>query len=251
MPNELPVHTHMYPPSHTREYRRPNMVIAAVGNIKHDHIVERISTLFHALPNGAPTTHSSVVTPMQVREEHMTRPTAQTHIVVGTRTFGHCDPRRYGLVLLSNAFGGGMSSRLFQKVREELGLAYAVYSYQSFHELAGVTGVYVGTRHEWADRATEVIRQQYAQLASDGLTADELADFWSVQPLSVSGGLILIDATNAESAEVLAEVVRAGGYSAVWQSPAGDRVLPARRVLHGHRHSEMVQFHQGPRLHPA
>jgi predicted Zn-dependent peptidase len=69
-----------------------------------------------------------------------------------------------------------MSSRLFQKVREELGLAYSVYTYQSFHHLAGVSGVYVGTRHEWADRATDVIRQEYARLAAEGLTPAELED---------------------------------------------------------------------------
>jgi predicted Zn-dependent peptidase len=161
---------------HTREYRRPNMVIAAVGNIKHDHIVERISTLFHALPNGAPSTHSSVVTPMQVREEHMTRPTAQTHIVVGTRTFGHCDPRRYGLVLLSNAFGGGMSSRLFQRVREELGLAYSIYSFQSFYKDAGISGVYVGTRPEWADKAADVIREEFRKICAFGISDEELSD---------------------------------------------------------------------------
>jgi predicted Zn-dependent peptidase len=65
--------------------------------------------------------------------ELVSRASAQTHIVWGAPTFGQGDPRRYALVLLSNAFGGGMSSRLFQRVREELGLAYAVYAYQSFY----------------------------------------------------------------------------------------------------------------------
>src|SRR5690606_20044095 len=82
----------------------------------------------------------------------------------GARTFPHGDPRRYALVLLSNAFGGGMSSRLFQRVREELGLAYAVYSFQSFYTDAGQAGVYVGTRPEWADRAVEVIRAELARV---------------------------------------------------------------------------------------
>jgi predicted Zn-dependent peptidase len=95
---------------------------------------------------------------------------------MGTRTFGHGDPRRYALILLSNAFGGGMSSRLFQRVREELGLAYSVYSFQSFYKHAGISGVYVGTRPEWADKAADVIRAEAASLAAGGLTADELDD---------------------------------------------------------------------------
>jgi predicted Zn-dependent peptidase len=69
-----------------------------------------------------------------------------------------------------------MSSRLFQRVREELGLAYAVYSYQSFYREAGVTGVYVGTRPEWADKATAVIREELGRVAREGLTAEELDD---------------------------------------------------------------------------
>lgn len=80
------------------------------------------------------------------------------------------------MVMLSSAFGGGMSSRLFQRVREELGLAYAVYAFQSFYGVAGLCGVYVGTRPEWAERVTEVVTEEMAAIARDGLTADELDD---------------------------------------------------------------------------
>jgi predicted Zn-dependent peptidase len=155
---------------HEREYRKPNMVIAAVGNIKHEQIVDRISHLFGAARNGARVDDYREPEPMVAHEQHMNRASAQTHIVFGTRTFGHGDPRRYALVLLSNAFGGGMSSRLFQKVREELGLAYSIYAFQSFYKSAGVSGVYVGTRPEWADRAADVIRAEYAGLRAHGLT---------------------------------------------------------------------------------
>ena len=68
-----------------------------------------------------------------------------------------------------------MSSRLFQKVREELGLAYAVFSYQQFYQTAGITGVYVGTQAETADQAADVVMAEYARLASEGLPAEELA----------------------------------------------------------------------------
>ena len=68
-----------------------------------------------------------------------------------------------------------MSSRLFQRIREKLGLAYSVFSFQSFYSQAGISGVYVGTRPEWGDQALEAILEEYRRLAADGLTAEELA----------------------------------------------------------------------------
>ena len=172
---------------HEREYRKPNIVIAAVGNIKHDVVRNRIAELFGHAPNGTATNDFPEAPPMVAHEQRLNRKSAQTHIVLGTRTFGHGDPRRYALVLLSNAFGGGMSSRLFQKVREELGLAYAVYSFQSFYKSAGVSGVYVGTRPEWAERASDVIKAEMRELCSNGLTEEELADMKS----QVKGQIVL------------------------------------------------------------
>src|SRR5207253_323879 len=83
------------------------------------------------------------------------RDTAQTHIVFGTDTFPLRDPRRFPLAILTNVFGGGMSSRLFQRVREELGLAYAVYAYKQFFQGSGQLGVYVGTQVSTADQAVD------------------------------------------------------------------------------------------------
>ncbi|HEX6940145.1 MAG TPA: pitrilysin family protein [Longimicrobiales bacterium] len=161
---------------HERGYRRPNLIVAAAGNVRHEALVERVEALFAAAPAGAEPVPVPEPEPARGRAVHVERATAQTHIVLGTATFGHGDPRRYALVLLSNALGGGMSSRLFQRVREELGLAYTVYSFQSFYARAGIAGVYVGTRHEWADRAEEVLRAELATLAGSGLTAEELDD---------------------------------------------------------------------------
>ena len=161
---------------HRRAYRRPNLIVAAAGSVRHEEVVAQVQRLFEAAPNGADPVALPEAPPHAPRTVHQRQATAQTHVVLGAPTFGHHDPRRYALLLVSNAFGGGMSSRLFQRVREELGLAYAVYSYQSFYRDAGVSGVYVGTRHEWADRATDVIREEMARLAADGIRRDELDD---------------------------------------------------------------------------
>ncbi|HEY6219628.1 MAG TPA: insulinase family protein, partial [Gemmatimonadaceae bacterium] len=100
---------------------------------------------------------------------------AQTHIVIGTDAVRHSDPRRLPFLLLSMLLGGGMSSRLFQRVREELGLAYSVYTYQSFHADTGMHGVYVGTGPSTASQAYDAIRRELSDVAEHGLPDDEIA----------------------------------------------------------------------------
>ena len=100
---------------------------------------------------------------------------ATTNGLFGTQTFAHADPRRYALVLLSSAFGGGMSSRLFQTVREELGLAYAVHTFQSTHVDAGMHGVYLATAPGTGAKAYDAVRRELARLTAEGLPDDELA----------------------------------------------------------------------------
>lgn len=162
--------------AHERGYRRPNLIVAAAGSVRHERVVEQVESLFAGAPADASMPEPPTPRMEPPRMVHVQRPTAQSHLVLGTATFGQNDPRRYALVLLSRAFGGGMSSRLFQRVREELGLAYTVYSYQSFYRDAGVSGVYVGTRPEVAERALEVVRAEMRRVARDGLTPDELDD---------------------------------------------------------------------------
>ncbi len=161
---------------HERHYRAGNLVVAAAGRVDHDSFVEQVRKQFGEGRASDRVSEAGAPVRMAVTDTTVVRPTAQTHVAFGAPTFGHGDPRRYALVLLSNAFGGGMSSRLFQRVREELGLAYAVYSYQSFQRMAGMAGVYVGTRPEWGEKAVDVVREEMSKLAREGLTADELAD---------------------------------------------------------------------------
>ncbi|MBI4522088.1 MAG: insulinase family protein [Gemmatimonadetes bacterium] len=159
---------------HASAYGGRNLIVAAAGHLAHEVVVDEVARLFGRIPAGCQRRVVPPPRPHVAGDQRVARDSAQTHIVFGTVTPGHSDPRRYPLVLLAAAFGGGMSSRLFQRVREDLGLAYSVYSFQSFYELAGVTGVYVGTRPEWADRAVAVIRREYETLATRGLGSEEL-----------------------------------------------------------------------------
>lgn len=157
-------------------YTRPNLIVAAVGSVEHDEFAGQVAARFGRAPAGERLGPVPDPGPVRTGVRDVDRPLAQTHLLFGARTFGHADPRRYAMVLLSTAFGGGMSSRLFQRVREELGLAYTVFAYQSFYRRAGSCGVYVGTRPEFAERVTQLIGDEMRSLARDGLTQEELED---------------------------------------------------------------------------
>ncbi len=162
--------------AHRRAYTRPNLILAAAGAVDHARVVAEAERLFEGVPKGVSGSTLPAPPAIDAEDRRIERPGAQTHIVTGGRAIAHGDPRRFAMVLLSNAVGGGMSSRLFQRVREELGLAYAVYTFQSFYRSGGMFGVYVGTRPEWADRAVEVIREELRRVAEEGLAATELED---------------------------------------------------------------------------
>ena len=159
---------------HSRTYHSQNLIVAAAGNVQHELLVELVESLFAS--RGGGQTSDGIATPGRTLsgEHRVARTTAQTHVVLGTGVPGHAHQDRYPLALLSSALGGGMSSRLFQKVREELGLCYSVYTYQSFYSESGLSGVYVGTRPATADAAVDAITTELARMAELGLTADEL-----------------------------------------------------------------------------
>lgn len=164
---------------HRARYGAGGMVIAATGNVAHDRVVELAAHYFRSATDGVPATPVPEPRSLEGREVHVRRETAQTHIVAGTATPPRADRRRYPLVLLAAAMGGGMSSRLFRRIREELGLAYSVYTFQSFYSRAGVSGIYAGTRHDAAGQVIDAIREELAVVARDGLAREDLAQIKS------------------------------------------------------------------------
>ncbi|NIP78413.1 MAG: insulinase family protein, partial [Gemmatimonadetes bacterium] len=154
---------------HAQRYVGHNLVVAAAGNVDHESFVHEVDRLFGSVPAGGRI--EPVVDPVGTAagSVRVDRGTAQTHIVFGSEAPPHASEDRFALILLSAALGGGMSSRLFQRVREELGLCYSVYTYQSFYRAAGMVGVYVGTRPGTADAASDAVREELAKVARDGL----------------------------------------------------------------------------------
>jgi predicted Zn-dependent peptidase len=163
---------------HRAGYYRGNCVIAAAGNVNHDQLLTVLEREGWFEGSTREVARSGVTPAPAARGSHCIehRDTAQTHIVFGTDTFPLRDPRRFPLAILTNVFGGGMSSRLFQRVREELGLAYAIFAYKHFYHGSGQLGVYVGTQVSTADQAVEAIRDEYAKLAGEGLPRTELTN---------------------------------------------------------------------------
>ena len=161
-----------------RRYRTPSLVIAAAGNLDHNALVRLVRKAFAgvavdddvpALPRiggRAPrfTPATSVVR----------RPTEQANLVLGTGGLARLDDRRFALGVLNAALGGGMSSRLFQEIREKRGLAYSVFSFVSHYADTGLFGVYAGCHPKRAVDVLELCREQLAIAATGGLEADEL-----------------------------------------------------------------------------
>jgi predicted Zn-dependent peptidase len=161
---------------HERAYHPGHIVIAASGNVEHQRLLDVLEKTGWTKEVARDATR--IVSPAPVRatplSRHIHREGAQTHIVIGTDAVPHGDPRRLPFLLLSMLLGGGMSSRLFQRVREELGLAYSVYTYQSFHADTGMHGVYVATGPETGPQAFEAIQAELAAVAATGLPHDEI-----------------------------------------------------------------------------
>jgi len=158
---------------HAGHYRPSNVVFAAAGNLTHDTVTTLVASRFpdDATPRP-PRPRPSPPEPRPVAV--MTRDTEQAHLVVGARALSALDPDRYALTILNQVLGGGMSSRLFQEIRESRGLAYSVYSYQSSFDDAGYLAIYAGTAPERLRETLGVIDEEVERLCAHGLSDDEL-----------------------------------------------------------------------------
>jgi predicted Zn-dependent peptidase len=168
---------------HRRHYRTANIVVTAAGNIDHDQVTEGVVRRLDQaaqevgrdlLLGGEPPERKP---PSQKALERLviSRPTEQAHVMVGMTAFERNHPDRQVLNVLDHILGGGMSSRLFQSVREERGLAYNVYSYRSAYQGAGDLAVYAGTAPSRAAEVLKLITEELDKMAASGVTDEELA----------------------------------------------------------------------------
>jgi predicted Zn-dependent peptidase len=174
-----------------RRYTPPNIVVAAAGNLDHAEVVRLVrATPLGEGPDAAPTRYRRPTRPVPVQPPRVTvrdKDTEQAHMVLGGPGLGRTDERRFALGVLNNALGGGMSSRLFQEIRERRGLAYSVYSYTSQYADAGLFAVYAGCAPGKVDEVLALTRAELARVAQDGLTEAEVVRGRGM----VKGGLVL------------------------------------------------------------
>jgi predicted Zn-dependent peptidase len=165
-----------------RRYRPEHMVVAASGSLDHAAVVGMVADAFAA----AGMTEDTGARPAVPRGGAgsawgtggvtvLRRTTEQANLVLGVPGVRRTDDRRFALGVFNNALGGGMSSRLFQEVREKRGLAYSVYSYNAQYADAGLFGVYVGCLPKKVDQVLGICRDELAKAVEHGISADELA----------------------------------------------------------------------------
>ena len=155
-------------------YLPGNMVVAVAGDLDHDRVVAGLAERAGGRGGGATpprTAPDDRVSPLAVTR----RATEQSHVVLAARSVDRNHPSRYALAVLNHVLGGGLSSRLFQEIRERRGLAYSVWSERVAYDDAGFLSVGLGTGPEHVEEVLDIVTSELASLGADGVTERELA----------------------------------------------------------------------------
>jgi predicted Zn-dependent peptidase len=153
-------------------YRGPHFIFSAAGNVDHDALVQFVSKAFPSLP-AAPSGHTLDPARYQGGVLADTRPLEQVHITFGVEGVAFSDPDYYVSALFDAILGTGMSSRLFQEVREKRGLVYSVHSFHSSYKDSGLFGIYAGTGEEKCEELIKVVRDECHRMA-EGIRDEEM-----------------------------------------------------------------------------
>lgn len=157
-----------------RYYRTGNVVVSVAGDVEHEEIVDRVAEAFAGMPTGyerPPRTRPGPVEgDLDVEDD-----SEQVHLAIGGRAIARDDPDREALDVVNHIFGGGLSSRLFDEIRERRGLAYSVFSSTSTYTGTGSWSVYAGAMPEHAGEVRRLIGQELERLVTNGVTDEELA----------------------------------------------------------------------------
>ncbi|MET9349793.1 M16 family metallopeptidase [Streptomyces termitum] len=165
-----------------KHYDPTHLVVAAAGNVDHATVVRQVRRAFERAgalgrTDAVPVAPRDGLRTIRTagRVELLGRKTEQAHVVLGMPGLARTDDRRWALGVLNTALGGGMSSRLFQEVREKRGLAYSVYSYTSGFADCGLFGVYAGCRPSQIHDVLRICRDELDKVAAEGLTDEEIS----------------------------------------------------------------------------
>ena len=160
---------------HEENYNAGNLVIAAAGNVEHEQIVELSNNAFTTAAEpafaGEGARVPGMAAPIIVKHN---KNLEQAHLIIATPLVSATDERRYAADLLANIIGGGTSSRLWQKVREERGLAYSVGASASMYQDCGLFSIFAGTSPEQVEEVVDLSIAEMRSVVADGVTEDEL-----------------------------------------------------------------------------
>lgn len=170
----------------SEHYAPDNVVISVAGKIKHDDIVAKLSAHFGTFKRGGRRILEETPVGQQV-ERYQTKDTEQMHILIGVPGLGQDDEDIHAMHIVNNVLGGGLSSRLFQEIREQRGLAYSVYSYHSTYVDTGLFAVYAGTSPNNTQEVIECILEEIKTIRNKGITTEELER----TKAQIKGGLYL------------------------------------------------------------
>jgi predicted Zn-dependent peptidase len=160
---------------HGERYRPGSIVIAAAGSVEHERIVDWAGEALASLASAqAPRAAPAAPVSAGARSRFRLRDTEQYHLTLGATALARDDDRRFALRVLDSILGGTSSSRLFQAVREQRGLAYSVFTFQSLFKHTGEIGLYVGTRPENLIEVCEVLASELARIREQPVSAEEL-----------------------------------------------------------------------------
>lgn len=158
----------------SKHYSGDNCIITAAGNVDHDVLVELVVRHMSDLKSHGTQHPRTAPGPVSATTLFQYKDTEQAHILYGTSTMSASDDDRFALGLANTILGGGMSSRLFQEVREKLGLVYAIYSFPQLYQDSGLFAIYAGTRPENASQVYSIVAEEVRKMAAGEITADEL-----------------------------------------------------------------------------
>jgi predicted Zn-dependent peptidase len=150
------------------------LVLSAAGNVKHEQVLDLVEREFGGLhPSDEPEAHDAPSTQAPIHIESK-RDLEQVHVCIGVPSVPLADDRRFAVAVMNNLLGGGMSSRLFQNIREKQGLAYAVFSELTPYSDAGMMTVYAGTAKETVGQVIDLVIQEFRELKGTLVTEEEL-----------------------------------------------------------------------------
>jgi len=153
-------------------YSPPRIVVAASGNVDHDKFVKQVEKTFDSLSSHQP--HDRIHPNYSGGNFVQKRDIEQVHFLLGFNGISYLDPDFYGASILSTLFGGGMSSRLFQEIREKRGLVYSIYSFVSSYSDSGLSGIYAATGKEEAPKMVPLILDEIAKVC-ESMSEKEIA----------------------------------------------------------------------------